>query len=138
MPFVVGFEWRLDKMVCCQMVVLIRDGVGKVHRGCVFGGYSRLFYSQGTANGNFRFYTNQAHTGKALWCLPKVFWWTRILVESAPQLVSKIKFVWRTSWTWTPTPNRELKPSVWCQTQRHLQIIRSHPLLICLIYRQCA
>ena len=73
------------------MVVMIRDGVGKVHRGCVFGGYSRLFYSQGTANGNFRFYTNQAHTGKALWCLPKVFWWTRILVESAPQLVSKIK-----------------------------------------------
>ena len=45
------------------------------------------------------------------------------------------KFVWRTSWTWTPSPNRELKPSVWCQTQRHLQIIRSHPLLICLIYR---
>ena len=63
----------IDKMVCCQMVVFIRDGVGKVHRGCVFGGYSRLFYSQGTANGNFRFYTNQAHTGKALRCLPKVF-----------------------------------------------------------------
>lgn len=56
----------IDKMVCCQKVVLIRDGVGKVHRGCVFGGCSRLFYSQGTANGNFRFYTNQAHTGKAL------------------------------------------------------------------------
>ena len=48
------------------MVVMIRDGVGKVHRGCVFGGYSRLFYSQGTANGNFLFYTNQAHTSKAL------------------------------------------------------------------------
>lgn len=69
---------------------VIRDGVSKARRGCVFSCCSRLFYLQGTANWHFGLHTYQAHTSKAVWCLSQDFSWTcRILVESPPVLVSE-------------------------------------------------